>query len=171
MALTSSDEVSEDFLRSSDPKKSCVCSRTWILVVHNDFLQVAGYERRGNDVDLQNLRRVFETERHCKFAQLANCSKAQIIETLSSKQKLVQLFNSSKFSIISSTFLILVIQLGRMKTRNYSTFSVCHMGRVEEESSPTTLKLSLPRKNTVSFFRWKLTALATSGIVWLTFNS
>jgi hypothetical protein len=80
------------FLPRSDFQPSCVCSRSWVLVVHNDFLQVEGYERRGDDVDVRNLRRVFQSERHCKFAELANCSKAKIIETISSEDKLLQLF-------------------------------------------------------------------------------
>jgi Mg2+/Co2+ transporter CorC len=70
----------------------CQCSRTWVLVVHNDFQQIKGYERNGNDVDLENLQRVFQSERHCRFAQLANCDKDQIVGTLSSKEKLIKLF-------------------------------------------------------------------------------
>lgn len=74
-------------------EQQCQCSRTWVLVVHSDFLQVEGYERNGNDVDLENLRRVFHVERHCKFAELANCDKAQIVGTLSSKEKLIKMFH------------------------------------------------------------------------------
>lgn len=109
MEVVNSNEPPEVILRSSNPLKSCVCSRTWVLVVHNDFLQVEGYERVGNDVDLQNLRRVFQSERECEFAELANCNKAQILETLTSQQKLNQLFHpgrDSKFLIDFAIFLL-----------------------------------------------------------------
>lgn len=89
MELISTDS-SKALLKS---RKRCACLRTWVLVVHNDFLQVEGYERRGDDVDLRNLRRVFQTERACKFAELTNCSKEQILETLSSQDKFIQLFH------------------------------------------------------------------------------
>jgi hypothetical protein len=71
----------------------CQCKNTWVLVIHNDFLQVEGYERHGDDVDVKNLKRVFQTDRNCKFAELANCNKTQIIETLSNEEKLVQLYH------------------------------------------------------------------------------
>jgi len=73
--------------------KSCHCNNTWVLVVHNDFLQVEGYERKGNEVDVENLKRVWQRERQCKFAELANCTSAQIIGTLSSDEKLTKLFH------------------------------------------------------------------------------
>jgi len=79
--------------------KSCHCSNTWVLVVHNDFLQVEGYERKGNEVDVENLKRVWQRERQCKFAELANCTSAQIIGTLSSDEKLAQLFNPQENGI------------------------------------------------------------------------
>jgi hypothetical protein len=44
-------------------------------------------------MDVENLKRVWQRERHCKFAELANCSSAQIIGTLSSDEKLTQLFH------------------------------------------------------------------------------
>jgi len=73
--------------------KSCHCSNTWVLVVHNDFLQLEGYERKGNEVDVENLKRVWQRERQCKYAELANCTSAQIIGTLSSDEKLTKLFH------------------------------------------------------------------------------
>jgi hypothetical protein len=74
-------------------EQQCQCSRTWVLVVHNDFLQIEDYERNGDEQDLENLRRVFEDERHCRFAELANCDKEQILGTLSSTEKLIKLFH------------------------------------------------------------------------------
>lgn len=120
MEVVNSDEPSEVILRSSNLMKSCVCSRTWVLVVHNDFLQVKGYERVGNDVDLQNLSRVFQSERQCEFAELANCNKAQILETLTSQQKLNQLFHpgrDSKFLIDFAIFQLIKIVRSRASTR------------------------------------------------------
>jgi hypothetical protein len=81
-------------------EQQCQCTRTWVLVVHNDFQQIKGYERNGNNVDLENLQRVFQGERHCRFAELSNCNKEQILGTLSSKEKLIKLFhphNNCKF--------------------------------------------------------------------------
>lgn len=72
----------------------CICTNTWVLVVHNDFKKVEKYERYGNEVDVDNLRRVFEFERHCKFAELANCNKDQIVATLSQQDKIIELFHS-----------------------------------------------------------------------------
>jgi len=73
---------------------SCHCSNTWVLVVHNDFLQVEGYERKGNEVDVENLKRVWQRERQCRFTELANCTSEQIISSLSSDEKPTQLFYS-----------------------------------------------------------------------------
>jgi hypothetical protein len=77
----------------STKNKSCQCNNTWVLVVHNDFLQVEGYERKGNEVDVENLKRVWQRERQCRFAELANCTSEQIISTLSSDEKLIKLFH------------------------------------------------------------------------------
>jgi len=71
---------------------ACLCSRTWVLVVHNDFMYIEDYQRNGNDKDVENLRRVFQTQRKCQFAELANCNSSDIVGTLSNEQQLVQLF-------------------------------------------------------------------------------
>jgi hypothetical protein len=70
----------------------CLCCKTWVLVVHNDFEKVDQYERGGNDVDVANLRRVFQLDRHCRFAELQNCGRERIIGTLANEEQLVQLF-------------------------------------------------------------------------------
>jgi hypothetical protein len=70
----------------------CHCSKTWVLVVHNDFLNVDKYERKGNEVDVANLKRVFQSERNCKFAELQNSNKEHIIGTLASEEQLIKLF-------------------------------------------------------------------------------
>jgi hypothetical protein len=70
----------------------CKCVNTWVLVIHNDFKKIDTYERNGNEVDVKNLKRVFQTERSCKFAELINCDKEQIITTLSEQDKLIKLF-------------------------------------------------------------------------------
>jgi hypothetical protein len=77
-------------------EQQCQCTRTWVLVVHNDFQQIKDYERNGNNVDLENLQRVFQGERNCRFAELANCNKEQILGTLSSEKKLIKLFHPNE---------------------------------------------------------------------------
>lgn len=73
-------------------EKLCNCVNTWVLVIHNDFNKIEDYERNGNEVDLENLKRVFQIERHCKFAELANFDKEQIIATISQQENLIKLF-------------------------------------------------------------------------------
>lgn len=68
------------------------CVNTWVLVIHNDFNRIENYERNGNEVDVENLKRVFQIERHCKFAELANFDKEQIIATISKQENLIKLF-------------------------------------------------------------------------------
>jgi hypothetical protein len=81
-----------DILNCGVSETLCICTNTWVLVVHNDFKKIENYERYGNEVDVENLRRVFEIERNCKFAELINCNKEQIIATLSQQEKLIKLF-------------------------------------------------------------------------------
>jgi hypothetical protein len=95
----------------STKNESCHCNNTWVLVVHNDFLQVEGYERKGNEVDVENLKRVWQRERQCKFAELANCTSAQIIGTLSSDEKLTQLFNPQENGMLFQCIIINFILL------------------------------------------------------------
>jgi hypothetical protein len=83
----------ESINQTPSAEQQCQCSRTWVLVVHNDFLQIEDYERNGDEKDLENLRRFFQVERHCKYAELANCDKEQILGTLSSKEKFIKLFH------------------------------------------------------------------------------
>lgn len=81
-------------------KPCALCPKIWVLVVHNDFKKVEDYERYGNDVDVDNLKRVFQIERNCKFAELANCNKEEIMAALSQEEKLIELFhpvNDCKF--------------------------------------------------------------------------
>lgn len=43
--------------------QQCLCYKSLVLVVHNDFKNVDQYKRRGNDVEVANLRRVFQLDR------------------------------------------------------------------------------------------------------------
>jgi hypothetical protein len=71
----------------------CLCSKIWVLVVSNDFDGIQGFDRRGNNADIQNLRRVFHEQRHCRFAELRNCGREEIINTFSSADEIKKLFN------------------------------------------------------------------------------
>lgn len=69
------------------------CLHRYVLVVHDDFKTATVYFRRtGDDMDVANLRRAFANERNCHFAELANCSSAEILAILSDWQRLSALF-------------------------------------------------------------------------------
>lgn len=70
----------------------CPCGSTWVLVVHNNFKGVPNYERRGNEADVKNLRKVFSQDRNCRFAELENHGSSEIVQTLSRWDKLLELF-------------------------------------------------------------------------------
>lgn len=80
-------------LIGSTMMENCQCTRTWVLVVHNSFKGIVNDERFGNEIDVNNLRRAFSTQRQCRFAELADCCSADILRTLSNKQLFVQLFH------------------------------------------------------------------------------
>jgi hypothetical protein len=71
----------------------CLCSKTWVLVIHNDFFGIDKFERSGNDADIRNLRRVFEDRKNCKFAEMKGRSSTEIVSTLQSEEKLAKLFH------------------------------------------------------------------------------
>jgi hypothetical protein len=73
----------------------CPCTDTWVLVVHNSFKGVPNYERHGNEADVRNLRKVFSQDRNCRYAELANCASAEIVQTLGQWDKLLDLFTQS----------------------------------------------------------------------------
>jgi hypothetical protein len=68
------------------------CLQRWVLVVHDDFGEVADMQRNGNDVDVANLRRVFSVERGFQFAELARQKSSNILHALSNWQYLTALF-------------------------------------------------------------------------------
>jgi len=55
-------------------------------------MSIEDYQRNGNDKDVENLKRVFHTQRKCQFAELANWKSSDIVGTLSQDEKLIQLF-------------------------------------------------------------------------------
>jgi hypothetical protein len=72
---------------------ACLCSEVWILVVHSDFHGFDEFERHGNDADVRNLRRVFQEQRKCRFAELANCGSDKIIGTLACPKQIFKIFH------------------------------------------------------------------------------
>jgi hypothetical protein len=72
---------------------ACLCFRTWVLVIHHDFKGVENFERLGNDADVHNLRRVFQEDRKCKFAEMKNWAKNDILSTLQSEKRIAKLFH------------------------------------------------------------------------------
>jgi hypothetical protein len=72
---------------------ACLCSKNWILLVHNDFSSKGEWERLGNEADVRNLKRVFKKRSNCKLAELKNCGKDEILGCLRSKEKLIDLFH------------------------------------------------------------------------------
>jgi len=90
MELQCLEKLDKNSFENSEPL--CKCVNTWVLVVHNDFKEIETYERNGNEVDVENLKRIFQIERGCKFAELINCNKERIITTLSEQDKLIKLF-------------------------------------------------------------------------------
>jgi Caspase domain len=73
----------------------CPCADTWVLVVHNSFKGVPNYERHGNEADVRNLQKVFSQDRRCRYAELANCASAEILQTLGQWDKLLDHFTQS----------------------------------------------------------------------------
>jgi hypothetical protein len=69
--------------------------------VHNDFSDKGEWERLGNEVDVKNLRRVFEKRPNCKFAELKNCGKEEILRALRSDEQLTNLFHPDSTCTIS----------------------------------------------------------------------
>jgi hypothetical protein len=72
---------------------TCLCSTTWVLVIHNAFQDIDKYERFGNGADIRNIRRVFHEQRKCRFAELENRGRDDIIDILSTQEMLIQLFH------------------------------------------------------------------------------
>lgn len=80
---------------ATDEAGLCPCAATWVLVVHDSFKGVPNYERQGNEADVRNLWKVFSQDRRCRYAELANCASAEIVQTLGQWDKLLDLFTQS----------------------------------------------------------------------------
>jgi hypothetical protein len=116
------------------------CLQRWVLVVHDDFSEVADLQRVGNDVDVANLRRVFSVERGYQFAELARQHSSNILLTLAIlncslwtqlgylktnlKAKVVGVINVEKLSVLISHYL-------QIFSRNHCSCLCFHMARRE----------------------------------------
>jgi len=70
-------------------------SNTWVLVVHNYFKNIPYLERIGNEIDIINIKQLFCATRGCKFAEMENCGREEIIGALSQEEKLTGLFKTN----------------------------------------------------------------------------
>jgi hypothetical protein len=93
----------------------CPCAETWVLVVHNSFKGVPNYERQGNEADVRNLQKVFSQDRRCRYAELANCASAEIVQTLGQWEKLLDLFTQldEERNLRPSIFCLFILSHGK----------------------------------------------------------
>ncbi|CAB3380299.1 Hypothetical predicted protein [Cloeon dipterum] len=64
----------------------------WVLVVHYDY-KGKDVVRKGDDVDVKNLRSTFEEQRNCNFRDLLSVEKEHLLLLLSDHTKLFTLFD------------------------------------------------------------------------------
>jgi hypothetical protein len=95
------------------PDGLCLCSKTWVLIVHNDFEGISNYERKGNDADVQNINRVFATRPNATIRELKKCGSQEILTTI--REKLNILFDQPngeiKVRIIKKKVLIIILDI------------------------------------------------------------
>ncbi|XP_059472370.1 uncharacterized protein LOC132194836 [Neocloeon triangulifer] len=91
----------------------------FVLVAHYDFKGGAGtWPRRGNDEDVENLRKTFGENRNCRFRDLQSPTKEVLFALLAAEQKLKRFFSSEDAE--PSVFIFIILSHGGSEGKIYT---------------------------------------------------